>query len=112
LSSHISAVILNAVKDPEALHSPRPFGPFNPPPSGRCICLFSSPQKSLVISTEAGHSLTVSSAAEKSASPPQPFATPNGAPAFVLVLNPQNRSLWMRPRTGMLLFLLKRGSLP
>jgi hypothetical protein len=42
-----------------------------------------------VTSTEAAHGLTVSSAAEKSASPPQPFATTHGAREFVLVLNLQ-----------------------
>jgi hypothetical protein len=53
----------------------------------------------IVISTEAAHSLTVSTAVEKSASPPRPFPSHRGAFAFVspIVLFPQpkkNQSFW------------------
>jgi hypothetical protein len=56
-----------------------------------CCCLSFAHHPETVISTEAAHSLTVSSAVEKSASPPRPFPSHRGAFAFVspIVLFPQ-----------------------
>jgi len=73
----VPAVILNAVKDPEEFHSPQPPEPFNPHRSNLCSCLSPPPTQRTVISTEAAHSLIVSSAVEKSASLRQAEANPN-----------------------------------
>jgi hypothetical protein len=68
LSLLVFAVILSEAKDLEELNSPRTIRYFNPFVIAFACSL--PPNQKIVISTEAAHSLIVSSAAEKSASPP------------------------------------------